>query len=95
MPTIKGYYRTENASKYLQQLCKHFGHKIETSFDAQQGWAAFEMGTAYMVATNDGLSLTCEVTDVAVVPAVHNVIDRHLEKFAFREASCTMEWSIE
>ena len=44
MPTTTGFYQTENGSKYLQQLCKHFGHKIETSYDSEKGWAAFEMG---------------------------------------------------
>jgi len=95
MPVIKGYYATENASKYMQQLCKHFGHKIEVSCDTENGWAAFEMGTAHMSATDTGLSLTCEVHDPAAIPAVHNVIDRHLEKFAFRETVKTMEWTLE
>jgi len=95
MPVVKGYYATENASKYMQQLCKHFGHKIEVSYDAESGWAAFEMGTAHMAATDEGLSLTCEVKDPAAVPVVHNVIDRHLEKFAFREDVKTMKWSLE
>ncbi|WP_299559398.1 DUF2218 domain-containing protein [uncultured Sulfitobacter sp.] len=95
MPTVKGYYATENASKYMQQLCKHFGHKIEVSCDAEKGWAAFEMGTAHMTATDAGLRLICEVQDAAAVSAVHDVIDRHLEKFAFREPVKTMEWSVE
>ncbi|MEP1765971.1 MAG: DUF2218 domain-containing protein [Sulfitobacter sp.] len=94
MPTINGYYATENASKYMQQLCKHFGHKIDVSFDTEKGWAAFEMGTAHMTATQTGLSLTCDVKDDAAIPAVQNVIDRHLEKFAFREDNKTMDWTI-
>ena len=56
MPTTTGFYQTENGSKYLQQLCKHFGHKIETSYDSEKGYAAFEMGTAYMTADSKGLT---------------------------------------
>jgi hypothetical protein len=93
MSITTGYYETENASKYLQQLCKHFGHKIETGCDAQKGWAAFEMGTAHMTANKDGLTVTCEVTDPAAVAAVHSVIDNHLTKFAFRETINTMTWT--
>ncbi|MCZ4351710.1 DUF2218 domain-containing protein [Roseovarius aestuarii] len=95
MPTTKGYYKTENGSKYMQQLCKHFGHKIAVEYDTEKGWAAFEMGTAYMTADAEGLTVTCEVKDLAAVPAVHNVIDRHLETFAFREEVKTMEWITE
>ena len=33
---------TSNGSRYLQQLCKHFAHKIETSFTPEQGlWMPF------------------------------------------------------
>ncbi|MGJ8546001.1 MAG: DUF2218 domain-containing protein [Sulfitobacter sp.] len=92
MPTTTGYYQTTNASKYLQQLCKHFGHKIEVSYDAKNGWAAFEMGTAHLSANDDGLTITCTVQTPAAVSAVHGVIDSHLEKFAFREAFKTMDW---
>jgi hypothetical protein len=95
MPSTKGYYKTENASKYLQQLCKHFGHKVDVSFDADKGWAAFEMGTAQMNADADGLTVTCAVKDVASIQSVHHVIDSHLTKFAFREETHSMDWTNE
>ncbi|MBT0959437.1 DUF2218 domain-containing protein [Alphaproteobacteria bacterium KMM 3653] len=95
MPVVKGYYKTENGSKYMQQLCKHFGHKIDVECNAETGWAAFEMGTVHMAATAEGLSMTCEVQDEAAIPAIHNVIDRHLETFAFREEVKTMDWVTE
>lgn len=95
MPTTKGFYRTENGSKYLQQLCKHFGHRVETSFDAQKGWVAFEMGTAHLQADTEGLHVTSTLEDPEMLPVLHDVIDRHLEKFAFREAEKTMEWTVE
>lgn len=31
---------TANASKYLQQLCKHFAHKVEVRFDETEGHCA-------------------------------------------------------
>ncbi|MDF3383420.1 MULTISPECIES: DUF2218 domain-containing protein [Sulfitobacter] len=95
MPTTTGFYQTENGSKYLQQLCKHFGHKIETSYDSEKGWAAFEMGTAYMTADSKGLTVTATLDDPEMVPALHSVIDRHLETFAFREAEKNMVWTVE
>jgi len=95
MPTTTGFYETENGSKYLQQLCKHFGHKVETSFDPHKGWVAFEMGTAYLSATDGGLTVTATVEDAKAVRVVHDVIDRHLEKFAFREPEKTMVWTVE
>ncbi len=93
MPTTTGYYKTENASKYLQQLCKHFGHKIDVEYDAEKGHAVFEMGTAFMTADSEGLTITSEVADQEAVAAVHGVIDSHLKKFAFRETVNAMTWT--
>ncbi|KEJ88494.1 DUF2218 domain-containing protein [Sulfitobacter donghicola] len=92
MPTTTGYLKTEYGSKYLQQLCKHFGHKIDVSYDAEKGWAAFSMGTAQMSADENGLMVTCEVADAKGVEMIHGVIDSHLEKFAFREEIKVMTW---
>lgn len=33
-------YPTAHASKYLQQLCRHFAHKVAVRFDAHSGHAA-------------------------------------------------------
>ncbi len=35
MQITTGYYASENGSKYLQQLCKHFQHKIGVN---PSGW---------------------------------------------------------
>jgi uncharacterized protein len=35
---------TPHASRYLQQLCKHFAHKRPASFDARRGRIAFAIG---------------------------------------------------
>lgn len=37
-------FKTENASRYLQTLCKHFGHKVEVRFDAHSGEISFPVG---------------------------------------------------
>lgn len=95
MPTTTGFFQTENGSKYLQQLCKHFGHKVETSFDPHKGWVAFDMGTAHMTAKEEGLTVTATVKDQDAVRVMHDVIDRHLEKFAFREADKKMVWTVD
>lgn len=41
-----GVFATAQASKYLQQLCKHFAHKVEVTYGAQSGSAALPPGPA-------------------------------------------------
>ena len=41
MSTTTGRWGTPKASQYLQQLCKHIGHKVEARFDERAGTIAF------------------------------------------------------
>ena len=58
--TQHGRFETPNASRYLQQLCKHFDHKLPVAFDPHQGRIGFAFGTALLRA--DDSALTVEMT---------------------------------
>jgi hypothetical protein len=92
MHVITGTFATPNGSKYLQQLCKHFGHKIEVEFTETDGTCAFDMGKAIMHADASGLSVRFELDGPEHVDRAHHVIDKHLERFAFREDFTGMIW---
>lgn len=93
MHILTGTYSTAHGSKYLQQLCKHFGHKIEVEYDAHQGTCIFELGKAFLTADSSGLAIRFELETAETVPLAKSVIDSHLVKFAFRENFETMTWS--
>lgn len=88
-----GRFETENASRYLQQLCKHFGHKVEVSFDEKKGTAALPAGPATLKADADMLIITLKATDADGLQRSRHVIDSHLERFAFREGFSQMAWA--
>lgn len=92
MPVSNGRFETPNASKYLQQLCKHFAHKIEVKFDETKGECQFPMGRAVLEADEAALTVRLEIDDPARMADGHSVIDKHLERFAFREDFTTMDW---
>lgn len=94
MITATGTFSTENASKYLVQLCKHFAHKIDVTYTEDAGNCSFPMGTASMSATSDQLRVDVEVSDAEGLKQVKHVIDVHLERFAFREDFKNMDWSV-
>lgn len=77
--------RTASASQYLQQLCKHFAHKVTVRYDAEAGHVAFPCGTADMTARGDVLNIRCECPDPAAQDATHRIIDDHLLRFAWKE----------
>lgn len=76
---------TENASSYLQRLCKHFGHKTEVTFTPKTGTIAFEFGTADLRAEAEGLVMTARAETDENLERLKRVLAKHLERFAFRE----------
>ncbi|WP_426955767.1 DUF2218 domain-containing protein [Muricoccus radiodurans] len=76
---------TPQASRYLQQLCKHFQHKRPVTFDAASGHIAFTIGDCHLTAADGALAMTATAPDVEQLAQLQDVIARHLVRFAFRE----------
>ncbi len=85
MPTAIATVRTDAGSRYLQQLCKHFAHKLPARFDPQHGRIEFPAGLCTLAAAPDGLTLTVETPDADSLARLTDVVARHLQRFAFRE----------
>ncbi|WP_407521371.1 DUF2218 domain-containing protein [Methylobacterium oryzisoli] len=83
---------TAHASRYLQQLCKHWSHKFETEFDPTSARIALPLGEARLAADADALTIDLAVDDAAKLPDFRAVVVRHIERFAFRE-TLTFEWT--
>ena len=92
MPTAKSHFETAKASQYLQQLCKHFGHKVETSFTPEKGTISFPFGTARLAADATHLTMTAETEVAEELEQLKTVLASHLERFAFRE-DLTIRWT--
>ena len=90
----RGEFRTEYASRYLQQLCKHFAHKVEVQFDEVDGTVAFPFGPATLTATNDALIAVVTAPTEDKLRDARRAIDSHLVIFAFREGFTTMTWGV-
>jgi hypothetical protein len=93
MTTTVGRWATPKASQYLQQLCKHFGHKVETRFDEQAGTIAFPGMAVRLAATATELLAAAEGTTPETAARLRGVIDSHLKRFAFREGFEAMAWA--
>lgn len=76
---------TPRASRYLQQLCKHFAHKLPVTFDPQVGKISFSIGDCDLSADEDRLRLNLTAADGSQMTQLKDVVVRHLVRFAFRE----------
>ena len=87
-----GTLQTEQASKYMQQLLKHFAHKIEVEYDETDGKAALPTGPAELKASPSELRVRITGADDEALKTARHIIDSHLERFAFRENFTAMNW---
>jgi len=85
VPISEAKVSTAVASRYLQQLCKHFAHKITVEYDARNGRADFGLGICVMSASDSELALRCEAETDAALDRVKAILDDHLRRFAWRE----------
>ena len=84
---------TRSGSRYLQQLAKHWSHKMEVSFSEQEGVIRFPNGSVLeMRADSDTLDCVLSVPDGEEAERMRGVVASHLDRFAFREAPLTFDW---
>jgi hypothetical protein len=92
MIVSEGRVVTEVASKYLQQLCKHFAHKVDVDYDPSNGRIDFPFGVCVLEAGERLLSMRCEAPDEEADRRMRSVLAVHLERFAWREKA-VVSWT--
>lgn len=93
---------TQSASKYLQQLCKHWEHNLPVRFDADHGEIVFAKdargadwpsdATVTLDAQADMLVCTISASAEGQRDGLKGALARHIDRFAFREAPLTYNW---
>lgn len=94
---------TESASKYLQQVCKHWEHNFAVSFTPEHGTVAFPKdmrgadwpGDALVTfaAEPEALSVRIDATAPGQLDGLKGAVQRHVDRFAFREAPLKFAWA--
>jgi hypothetical protein len=93
MTAISARVPTAHGAKYLQQLCKHWEHKLDVERSGDSGVVRFADGTATMTADADALVVTIEAGQEETVERLKDVVARHLDRFALREAPLPFAWT--
>jgi hypothetical protein len=94
---------TTSASKYLQQVCKHWEHNLPVTFDTTHGQITFARDArgadwpADAIVTldaEDGI-LVCKINASAEGQrdGLKGALERHIDRFAFREVPLTYNWA--
>ena len=93
---------TARASRYLQQLCKHWSHNLAVEFTDRDGTVLFPRNargadwpgdaTLTLQAHDDGLECRLAASAAGQLDALKSAVARHVDRFAFREAPLAFDW---
>jgi hypothetical protein len=84
---------TASASRYLQQICKHWSHKFAVEFTPEHGTIPFSEARRCEFSAADGvLTMRIEAADDAILERTQHVVVDHLKRFAFREDLGDIRW---
>jgi len=84
MTTASARVPTAHASRYLQQLCKHWSHKFPVSFTPRNGRIELPLGVCILDADEDGLGVLLD-TAADQLTRMEDVVAEHINRFAFKE----------
>lgn len=101
--TATGFAPTDKASRYLQQLCKHWEHNLKVDYTADHGTIVFPKdarganwpgdGLVTLDAKPEGLAIRIDASASEQVEGLKGAVERHIDRFAFREEGLKYEWS--
>ncbi|HVJ01101.1 MAG TPA: DUF2218 domain-containing protein [Sphingomonas sp.] len=93
---------TEQASRYLQQLCKHWSHNLQVEFTPENGTVIFPKdarganhpGDAVVTfdVAETGLEVRIDASSEEQLEGLKGAVERHLDRFAFREGELQYDW---
>ena len=93
---------TAKASRYLQQLCKHWAHNLTVAFTAEAGTVIFPKNargadwpgdaTLRLTAHNDNLECRIEASADGQLDVLKGTVAGHLARFAFRDGPLRFDW---
>jgi hypothetical protein len=91
MPTSHADVTTAHASRYLQQLCKHWAHKFPVEFDPNHGVVDLSLGRTVLDADAAALHIAVMADETGSLERLEMVVADHIKRFAFRE-ELTFDW---
>ena len=93
---------TASASRYLQQLCKHWSHKLAVEFTASEGrivmpkegrGETFPLDAIVSLKAGEAaLEVHVDASELRQLELVKDAIANHLNRFAFREGPLGFDW---
>ena len=95
MPASQAQVPTPSASRYLQQVCKHWSHKFAVEFTPEKGRIPFADGRVCKLEATPETRSPCAPRrpDQEALERLQRVVVEHVKRFAFREDLGDVQWT--
>jgi hypothetical protein len=90
-PTSRARTETAFASRYLQQMAKHWSHKFEVQFTPVAATIELPLGRCELTADAQALDVALTGAPDADMNRFKAVVAEHLQRFGHRE-TLTFDW---
>lgn len=91
MSTSRATVATDQPSRYILRLSKHWGHKFAVSFDAERSHIDLGDSTCELLA--DGALLQVAIhAPQALLDELEAVVAEHLQRFAPKDTLLAFDW---
>lgn len=84
--------RTPNARKYVQQLCRHWQHKLTVEIDGDKALITMPSGDLVALDADDARLAITITGNPDTLTQTRGVVVDHIDRFAFREAPLDYAW---
>ena len=89
-----GFAPCDKPERYIQQLVSHWSHKLTTAFADGTGTVEFSPADrAEMAVAPGGIAITLTTGDAEKNVLMRGVIEKHIDRFAFREGALAYVWT--
>lgn len=82
---------TAHASRYLQQLAKHWAHRLPVTFTPETATIDLPLGRCELAANATGLDVRLDGAPEADMERFESVVAEHLQRFGHRE-TLAFDW---
>ena len=91
--TATAFVPCEKGDRYIKQLVSHWRHKLNAEYEEQHALVQFGSGAvAEFNADEHGITIFLAAPDEDENIQKRGVIERHIDRFAFREAPLSYSW---
>lgn len=92
MSTIAAQVKAQSGGRYVKQLASHWKHKFDVALEGETARIPFPTAVATLAGNADGIAIEITGEDRDDLERLTDVVSKHIDRFAFREAPLAYEW---